>query len=68
MNSLFNQFNAPVPEVDFDDVTNNITNSIPNDKVLGEEQSFGVKCGFTTMENSLYAPQYKQINPLLPKD
>ena len=57
MNSIFNQFNAPVPEVDFDDVTNNITNSIPNDEVLGKEQSFGAKCGFTTMKNSVYAPQ-----------
>ena len=68
MDSLFNKVSMTPPQLDFDDVTNNITNSLPNDEILGEEQSFGVKCGFTTMENSLYAPQFKDANPLLPNN
>lgn len=67
LDSLYNKFNTTPPDIDFDDLTNNITNSLPNDEILGEEQSFGVKCGFTTMKNSLHAPQYTDINPLLPK-
>ena len=68
MDSLFDKVSMTPPQLDFDDVTNNITNSLPNDEILGEEQSFGVKCGFTTMENSLYAPQFKDTNPLLPNN
>lgn len=68
MDSLFDKVSVTPPQLDFDDVTNNITNSLPNDEILGEEQSFGVKCGFTTMKNSLYAPQFKDTNPLLPNN
>ena len=61
--------NGDIPQVDFDDITNNVTNSLPNDAILGEEPTFGVKCGFTTMENSgisnpIYNPSFS--NPLLP--
>lgn len=58
--------NVNIPQLDFDDVTNNVTNSLPNDAILGEEQTFGVKCGFTTMENSIYKPTFS--NPLLPSN
>ena len=66
MDSLFNKVVTNPPELDYDDLTNNITNTMSNDEILGEEPSFNVKCGFTTMENSLYAPCYKDVNPLLP--
>lgn len=70
LDSIYNSSQVEFPEVDFDDITNNITNSMPDNEILGEEQSFGVKCGFTTMKqscsNTLYAPQYSDANPLLP--
>jgi hypothetical protein len=67
MNNAF--ANGDIPQLDFDDITNNVTNSLPNDEILGEEETFGVKCGFTTMENSgisnpIYNPTFS--NPLLP--
>jgi hypothetical protein len=70
LDSVYNSSQIDIPDIDFDDITNNITNSMPENEILGEEQSFGVKCGFTTMDKSsshpLYAPQYSDANPLLP--
>jgi len=70
LDSVYNSSQIDIPDIDFDDITNNITNSMPENEILGEEQSFGVKCGFTTMDKSsshpVYAPPYSDPNPLLP--
>ena len=69
LDSIYNSTQTEIPQVDFDDITNNITNSLPEGELLGKEESYGVKCGFTTMQQSshpLYAPQYSDKNQLLP--
>jgi len=64
------------PTIDQNELNDNIAKTMPDSEILGEEQSFGVKCGFTTMTNSYgndYSPSINPIhnpqftNPLLPQ-
>ena len=52
------------PSIDLNGITNNITKSMPDSEILGEEPSFGVKCGFTTMTNSYSTDYSSAINPI----
>ena len=64
------------PTIDQNELNDNIAKTMPDSEILGEEPSFGVKCGFTTMTNSCdigYSPAINPIhnpeftNPLLPQ-